>query len=269
MVSFPHCKINLGLRVIDKRPDGFHNIETCFYPVPWTDVLEVIPAPSFSFANTGIAVGGKEESNLCVRAYRMLQNDFKLPPVAMHLHKIVPMGAGLGGGSSDAAYTLNMLNHIFALGLQADELRHFAAQLGSDCAFFIDKKAMIGTGRGELLEEADVSLEGKFLVIVKPDIQIPTAEAYQHVVPNNQHDRICKIVEGQHLENWRHTLVNDFEATVFERHPPIKEIKEVLYAKDALYAAMSGSGSSVFGIFKSAVDLKQLFDKHTYWSGML
>ncbi len=269
MVSFPHCKINLGLRIINKRPDGFHNIETCFYPVPWTDILEIIPASSFSFANTGIVVGSKVEDNLCVRTYRMLQKDFNLPPVAMHLHKIVPMGAGLGGGSSDATHTLSMLNHIFELGLPLDKLRYFAAQLGSDCAFFVGRQAMIGTGRGELLAEVNVSLSGKFLIIVKPDVQIPTAEAYQQVVPSNQDISIREIVEGQRLEDWRHTLVNDFESGIFKRYPVLKEIKDALYAKGALFASMSGSGSSVFGVFNGFVDLKKSFEGSMYWSEML
>lgn len=269
MVSFPHCKINLGLHIINKRPDGFHNIATCFYPVPWTDVLEIIPAPSFSFANTGIVVGGKEEDNLCVCAYQLLQRDFDLPPVTMHLHKIVPMGAGLGGGSSDAAHTLRVLNHIFDLGLPMDKLRHYAAQLGSDCTFFIGQQAMIGTGRGEMMEEVNISLAGKFLVIVKPEIQISTAEAYRYVVPCNRSIGLRELLEGERLESWRHTLVNDFEASIFEKYPLIKEIKGTLYENGAVYAAMSGSGSSVFGIFNRSIDLKKLFGNVTYWSARL
>ena len=229
----------------------------------------MIPATSFSFANTGIVVDGPSESNLCVRAYRMLQQDYDLPPVAMHLHKIVPMGAGLGGGSSDAAHTLMLLNLIFDMGLSAGHMRHYASRLGSDCAFFIEQQAMIGTGKGDLLEEANVSLKGKFLVIIKPAISVSTAEAYRQVVPGSGHTELRQIVEGERLENWRYTLANDFEVGIFERYPVLRELKTMLYTQGAVYAAMSGSGSSVFGIFDDFVDLSKSAGDCTYWAARL
>src|SRR5688572_32937619 len=165
MVAFPPCKINLGLSVLSKRADGYHNLETCFYPLPWHDVLEVIPAETFLFTSTGNVVEGKPEDNLCVRAYRLLKEEFDIAPVKIHLHKIIPSGAGLGGGSSDAAYTLRMLNEKFSLDISQQKLMDYAAQLGSDCAFFIQYQAMIGTGRGEVLTPIAISLKGKYLVI--------------------------------------------------------------------------------------------------------
>jgi 4-diphosphocytidyl-2C-methyl-D-erythritol 2-phosphate synthase len=174
MVAFPHCKINLGLRVLSKRSDGYHNIETCFYPVPWTDILEIIPSDQFEFTSSGLEIAGAVESNLCVKAYRLLQNDFNLGPVKIHLHKIVPMGAGLGGGSSDAAFALRILNSIFDLKLSVERFQHYASLIGSDCAFFSQDAPMIGTGRGEILREANVSLKDFHLVLIKPDVHVST-----------------------------------------------------------------------------------------------
>src|SRR6478609_5739899 len=184
MISFPPCKINLGLQVVSKRPDGYHNIETCFYPIPWTDILEIIPADVLAFSNSGISIPGKQEENLCLKAYELLRKNFDLKPVKIHLHKVIPMGAGLGGGSSNAAHTLRMLNTIFNLQLNNDQLRQYASQLGSDCSFFIEDEPMMGTGRGEVLENTSVNLKDKFIVLVKPDLHVPTAEAYSGVKPS-------------------------------------------------------------------------------------
>jgi 4-diphosphocytidyl-2-C-methyl-D-erythritol kinase len=268
MVTFPPCKINLGLHILSKQPDGYHSLETCFYPVPWTDILEIIPSSSFSFTSTGLEIAGNAEDNLCVKAYRMLQKDFRLGKVAIHLHKILPSGAGLGGGSSDAASTLLLLNSIFDLRLTGDRLKSYAAQLGSDCAFFIDNKPMIGVGRGEQLHETEITLAGKFLVLIKPDIHVSTAEAYSAVVPKMPEQALRNVLAGG-IQYWRENLVNDFEVSVFARYPQIGEAKKRMYELGAQYASMSGSGSSVFGIFDHAVNLKTEFPSATYWAGVL
>jgi 4-diphosphocytidyl-2-C-methyl-D-erythritol kinase len=269
MISFPPCKINLGLQVVSKRPDGYHNIETCFYPIPWTDILEIIPADEFVFSNSGIAVPGKEEENLCVKAYQLLKNKFDLAPVKIHLHKVVPMGAGLGGGSSNAAYTLRILNTIFNLQLKNDQLKQYASQLGSDCSFFIEGVPMIGTGRGDVLEKAMVDLKGKFMVIVKSDVHVSTAEAYAGVKPSGATNHSKDVVESQAITSWKGLLKNDFEDSVFKKYPLIRETKEKLYQHGAAYASMSGSGSAVYGIFEKPVELKNQFPNTSYWGGLL
>jgi len=268
MVSFPPCKINLGLRILRKRTDGYHDIATCFYPVPWTDILEIIPAAELEFSSTGLPIPGSPENNLCLKAYALLRARFSLPYVKIHLHKIIPMGAGLGGGSSDAAHTLLLLNDIFQLRLSLDELATFAAQVGSDCSFFIYNKAMLGTGRGEILSNSSVNLNGKFIVIVKPDVHVSTADAYSAVVPD-EGSPLPDTVLNQSVTTWKTTLVNDFERSVFLKYPSIKEVKEKLYTCGALYASMSGSGSSVFGIFDQPIDLRREFSTTTYWSAWL
>lgn len=266
MVSFPPCKINLGLRILRKRTDGYHDIATCFYPVPWTDILEIIPADTFAFSSTGLAIPGTTENNLCLKAYALLRERFRLPPVKIHLHKIIPMGAGLGGGSADAAHTLLLLNELFDLRLSTDELATIAAHIGSDCAFFLYNKPMLGTGRGEILSNAPVDLTGKFIVIVKPDVHVATAAAYAGVVPNETNP-LPEAVLHKPLTEWKAALLNDFESTVFPHHPVIKNIKEKLYDHGAIYASMSGSGSSVFGIFDRSIDLRTEFPSTMYWSG--
>ena len=269
MVAFPPCKINLGLNILHKRPDGYHDIATCFYPIPWTDILEIIPSDKLAFTCSGNSIPGNANDNLCLKAYRLLNNDFNIPPVKIHLHKIIPMGAGLGGGSSDAAFTLKMLNEIYALRLSEDKLHHYAAQLGSDCAFFLQSKPMLGYGRGEILTEVEVDLQGKFMVIVKPDVHVATAEAYAGVQPKVPVVELHHIVEGHGFNTWRDLLTNDFESSVFKKYPVIKDIKDSLYVLGAVYASMSGSGSAVFGVFEKQVDVNQAFEKISHWSGAL
>lgn len=268
MVSFPHAKINLGLNIIRKRPDGYHDLETCFYPIPWTDILEVIPATSFSFTSSGLPVEGNAESNLCVKAYHLLAKEFTLPPIAIHLHKVIPMGAGLGGGSSDGAFTLRQLNTVFQLGLSETSLVDYAAQLGSDCAFFITDLPMIGSGRGEVLTPIALSLKNKFMVVVKPNIHVSTAEAFAGIKPEKNEIPVREIVQKP-VEEWKELLRNDFENSIFQRHPYIRAIKDTMYAHGALYSSMSGSGSSVFAIFNHETDLRQHFSECSYWSNRL
>lgn len=268
MVTFPPCKINLGLSILSKRPDGYHNIETCFYPVPWTDIFEVIQSDRFIFTVSGPPVSGSEGDNLCVRAYSLLKKDFGIPPVQMHLHKIIPSGAGLGGGSSDAAATLNTLNEIFSLGISVDGLRLYASQLGSDCAFFIEPRPMLGSGRGEILTMLPLKLSGKILVLVNPDIHVSTAEAYSAAAPWKPVRSITKTL-GEPVTEWREKLVNDFEASVFMRHPSLLLVKQRFYELGALFASMSGSGSSVFGLFDKEIDTAKAFSGMRVWSGVL
>ncbi len=266
MVSFPPCKINLGLQIINKRPDGYHELVTCFYPVPWTDILEVIEADSFSFTSTGNLIPGPTESNLCIKAYEILKRDFGLGPVRIHLHKIIPTGAGLGGGSADAAYTLRLLNDIFQLHQPQKSLMEYAAALGSDCAFFVQDDPMIGQGRGEVLTKIQVSLRGKYLVLVKPYIHVSTADAFAGIRPQQAQYSLKELVQ-QPVSEWKYLVKNDFEDSVFKRHPAIRLIKEKLYSMGAQYASMSGSGSAVFGIFDTEVGLENQFPDTTVWAG--
>jgi len=267
MVVFPPCKINLGLNILRKRADGYHDIETCFYPIPWTDMLEIIPSSDFSFSSSGNLIEGKPEDNLCLRAYGLLKEDFDLPPVSMHLHKIIPTGAGLGGGSSDAAHTLRILNQIFNLQLSATQLSAYASRLGSDCPFFVYDQPMMGRGRGELLSPVNLSLTGKFLILVKPEVHVSTAAAYAGVsaqVPAISLDQII----AQPLPAWKDLLQNDFEKSVFQTHPELAVVKTTLYALGARYASMSGSGSTVFGIFDQPVEFGNRAH-FTCWSATL
>lgn len=268
MISFPHCKINLGLNILEKRADGYHDIETCFYPVPLTDILEIIPSEQFSFSVSGARMEGDPKENLCVSAYELLKNDFALPKVSIHLHKTIPSGAGLGGGSSDAAFTIRMLKDIFHIALSSDEMKNYARKIGSDCSFFIEDKPMAGSGKGDKLTSIPVSLTGKFLVIVKPPIHIATAEAYQHVIPGKPSAALEETL-SKPVSEWPNDLKNDFEESVFRRYPEIGKIKRQLYEEGALYASMSGSGSAVYGIFESKTDVKDKFSGVFYWSAVL
>lgn len=269
MVAFPPCKINLGLSVLSKREDGYHNLETCFYPVPWTDVLEIILSDAFTFTSTGDVIPGPGEENLCVKAYLSLKQDFHLAPVKIHLHKIIPSRAGLGGGSSDAAYTLRLLNEIFGLKLSSSRLMEYAARLGSDCAFFIQDKPRVGTSRGEVLNEVQLSLKGKFLIVVTPNVYVSTAEAFAGIAPRCLQFSVAEIITQFPLGDWKDLLKNDFEDSIFTKYPAIKSIKEKLYSLGALYSSMSGSGSAVFGIFDSKLDARHEFRDSRYWSDFL
>jgi 4-diphosphocytidyl-2-C-methyl-D-erythritol kinase len=269
MVAFPPCKINLGLHILRKRGDGYHDLETCFLAVPWSDMLEIIPAQAFSFTTSGLDVPGNPADNLCVRAYNLLKVDFNLPPVQIHLHKIIPTGAGLGGGSSDAAYTLRLLNTICELNLTTEQLAAYAARLGSDCAFFIYDQPMLGTGRGEILEPLALGLKGKYLAICKPDIHVSTAEAYAGVTPQVPATNIKVILTTKPFEEWWFYLKNDFEASVMVKHPAIRNTKDKFYAQGARYASMSGSGAAVFALFDKPVALDPEAYDGTLWMGEL
>lgn len=255
MIVFPNCKINLGLRILRKRSDGYHDLETVFYPLPITDILEIIRYPVYQkiftvpLSKSGFVIDGDPSENLCVKAFKLLKRDFpRLPNVQMHLHKSIPAGAGLGGGSADGAFTLQVLNKEFELGLSVEELQHYALKLGSDCPFFIVNKPCYASGRGEILEPVELDLSAYNLVIVNPGISINTGRAFLHIRPAIPEISIKEIIK-QPLERWKDELVNDFESWVFKSYPSIVEIKDQLYVDGALYASMSGSGSTVFGIF--------------------
>ncbi len=260
MILFPHCKINLGLNIVRKRPDGFHDLETVFYPVPWCDALEIIPAADgvFEFNVSGLMIPGKENSNLCIRAFRLLQADHKLAEVKIHLHKVIPMGAGLGGGSSDGAFTLRLINHLFDLGLGGDQLRAYARILGSDCAFFIGDTALFARERGDQFEQVSIDLRGMTLLLVFPGIHVTTAEAYAAVVPAPPGAPLKQLIQLP-VGQWKDNITNDFEMSVFNKFPVIGGIKQKLYDTGAVYASMSGSGSAVYGLYRSTPDCGDAF----------
>ena len=252
MIAFPNCKINLGLNIIAKRTDGYHDLETVFYPLQLKDAVEIIQSEITNLSISGLPVDGNATDNLCIKAYHLLKNDFPdLPPVNIHLHKIIPLGAGLGGGSSDGAFMLKLINDKFNLQLSSDELLTYAKQLGSDCPFFILNKSSYATGRGENLEEINLNLTGYKIIIIYPEIQINTGWAFSNIKPVIPAKSIKEIIK-QSVSTWKEELKNDFETPVFSKYPEIKKIKDNLYNAGALYSSMSGSGSSVFGIFNSS-----------------
>lgn len=266
MITFPIAKINLGLNVVEQRADGYHNLETVFYPVPVSDALELtIMNPKFPSAVdcdikvTNISVEGDEQSNLVVRAYHLLKQDFQqMPRVHAHLFKGIPTQAGMGGGSSDCAYTIRLLNEMFTLGLSDDQMISYAARLGADCPFFILSRPAYAEGIGERLQPIDLDLSGYHIAVVRPDIPVSTKEAFALITPAKP-TKCCYDIVRQPIETWREQLVNDFEQSVFVLHPEIAAVKERLYDLGAVYAAMSGSGSAVFGLFRNPVDLTAHF----------
>ena len=252
MICFPNAKINLGLQVVSKKPDGYHNIETIFYPIPFCDALEIVLSESNekTFTQTGILVDGSLDDNLVMKAFRLLEKDFDLPKSAIYLRKQIPFGAGLGGGSADAAFMLKLLNDFADLGLSVEELENYAGQLGADCPFFIRNSPVFAEGVGNIFTPLDFSLRDYYLVLIKPDIHISTKEAYNEINPKQPAFRLTEIIRLP-VRDWKNYMVNDFEAGVFTRYPIIREIKQSLYDLGALYSSMSGSGSSVFGIFEN------------------
>ena len=257
MITFPIAKINLGLNVVERRPDGYHNLQTVFYPVPLKDAIEVMPMdegfPSdvdCDLKVTNISIDGDEQRNLVVRAYQMLKQDFPaLPRVHVHLWKGIPTQAGMGGGSSDCGFMISLINRMFDLGLSEGQMIQYAARLGADCAFFILSRPCYAEGIGERLEPIALDLNGWYIGVVRPDIPVPTKEAFSRIHPHFP-AKNCREVVMQPVETWRKDLVNDFEESVFALHPEIGDIKNRLYDMGATYAAMTGSGSALFGLFK-------------------
>lgn len=268
MVVFPNAKINIGLQIIEKRNDGFHNLASCFYPIGWSDVLEIIPAKEFSFSSSGIDIPGDPATNLCIKAYELLKQDIALPSIAMHLLKIVPIGAGMGGGSADAAFVLKLLNQIFDLQLAPADLQNYARRLGSDCAFFIENKPQFCYEKGDQFADISLSLKGKFIVLVYPNLHISTAEAYAGVKPRTSEINLMEALQRP-LPEWRNSIKNDFEDGLFLKYPILPQIKEKLYQKGAIYSSMTGSGSTIYGIFEKETDLQNIFAPYTVWQGEL
>ena len=266
MIVYPHSKINLGLHIIRKRADEFHELETLFYPLDLCDALEIIPATDgkTEFTSTGIHIPGDGAENLCVKAWKLMQSDYALPNVKIHLHKMIPVGAGLGGGSSDAAFSLRALNDLFSLKLPEEKLQQYAQQMGSDCSFFLGNSPAYATGRGEIMESYPISLKGYSLVLVKPNIHVSTADAYAGIAPKQPEKQLKEILRLP-PEKWKDILVNDFEKTIFNKFPEIGEIKSRMYDSGAVYACMSGSGSSVFGIFRRPADTRKIFAQSFVW----
>lgn len=265
MLTYPNAKINLGLNIVEKRPDGYHNLETVFYPVGLCDVLDVEPSDScsdYSFSSSGIVVDGDSENNLIVKAYRLLSSEYEIPPVDITLIKNIPFGAGLGGGSADAAFMLKTLNKMFNLKITKRKLENFAAELGADCPVFIKNKPVFATGIGNVFTPLKISLKGYFLVLIKPEIYVSTPQAYSMVTPSQPETSLLEDILRP-VNEWRHYIKNDFEKSVFAIYPEIEQIKQNLYDTGALYASMSGSGSAVFGIFDEAPE--KLSEKENYF----
>ena len=273
MLVFPNAKLNLGLYVTARRPDGFHKLESVLVPLPWTDALELLPAPAGQptrLVLSGRPIPGAPATNLCVRAYELLQADFaQLPPVQMYLHKLVPIGAGLGGGSADAAFALKAANNLFGLDLSAAALEGYARRLGSDCAFFIRNRPVLAVEKGDLFEEIDLNLAGTGCVVVYPNLHIGTAEAYARVVPRAPAHPL-RAALAQPMATWRDTVGNDFETALAPAHPVLADLKQQLYAAGAAYASLSGSGSAVYGLWPTgAPPIRPWPADYSVWQGVL
>ena len=272
MICFPNAKINLGLHVTGKRSDGYHTIESIFYPIPLTDALEAVNSGKNSFTQTGIKLAIKAEENIVMKAYALVSDEFKTPPLNIYLKKAIPSGAGLGGGSADGAFMLKLLNDMNELAIPESKLLKLAEFLGADCPFFIRNTPVIATGTGNLFQSSDITLKGYCLCVVKPPVSISTKEAYSMVKPKKSPfslERLSTIP----IYEWRHVLFNDFEPSVFVKYPVIQKIKEQLYSMGAEYASMSGSGSAVFGLFSKTEDTPVTFS-HQFpdcfvWKGIL
>jgi 4-diphosphocytidyl-2-C-methyl-D-erythritol kinase len=256
MILFPPAKINLGLHILFKRNDGYHELETVMTPLPFTDILEILPCKKFEFIQTGLTIPGDSQSNLCVKAYLLMREKYNIPPVYIHLRKIIPMGGGLGGGSSDAAFVLKGINDLFQLNLTTQKLEELAAQLGSDCPFFIQNIPQVAKGRGEILTPIELKLKGYYIKILNLGIHVGTKEAYDGCTFSNNSKTLSDII-SQPISTWKNELKNDFENSVFKIHPKLEAAKQALYNDGAIYAAMTGSGSTLFGIFEIKPELTQ------------
>jgi 4-diphosphocytidyl-2-C-methyl-D-erythritol kinase len=261
MIIFPNAKINIGLNIINRRDDGYHNLETVFYPIKIKDALEIIKAEELSFESSGLEIPGRTEDNLCLKGYELLKKDFDLPPIKIHLHKHIPIGAGLGGGSADAAFFIRLVNQYFDLAMPDDRMENYARKLGADCAFFIRNQPVFAFDKGDEFEPIKLDLSNYKIVLVMPPVHVSTAEAYRGVKPAPVKQSLMELVNLP-VTDWKYHIKNDFEATIFKNHPSIRGVKAALYQAGALYASMSGSGSSVFGIFNESPDLSELAEEN-------
>lgn len=261
MLTYPNAKINLGLNVVEHREDDYHNIETIFYPIGIHDILSVEPSETctdYSFSSSGIHIDGDIENNLIIKAFHLLRSKYHFPAVDISLKKQIPFGAGLGGGSADAAFALKAFNELYKLNIPDKELEELAAHLGADCPFFIKNRPVYATGIGNVFTPVKISLKGYWMLLVKPDIHVSTVDAYRGITPTPSKEKLTDLIKRP-IEEWKDRIKNDFEKTVFEKFPKIKEIKEQIYKSGAIYASMSGSGSSIYGIFKEMPNIENLF----------
>lgn len=259
MITYPNAKINIGLNITERRPDGYHNIESVFYPINLQDAVEIKtiegeePQGEYKLKVSGTILDGTPDDNLVVKAYKLLRKDFNFPAQKIHLYKHIPVGAGLGGGSSNAAAIIKMLNEKFALGLTSEQMQNYAVQIGADCPFFINNTPVFATGIGNIFTPIEFSLHGKTIILVKPDIFVSTRDAYALVKPSPAAIPLTEAIK-QPISEWKQIITNDFEKSVFAKYPEIAAIKDKLYDMGALYASMSGSGSAVYGIFDSPIE---------------
>ncbi len=257
MIVFPNAKINIGINIIGRRADGYHDIETIFYPLPIHDVLEAIPGDHLTFQSSGLDIPGETADNLCIKGYHLIKKDYDLPPLNIYLHKHIPIGAGLGGGSADAAFFIKLVNTQFNLGLSAKQMMDYARQLGADCAFFIENKPLFAFEKGDQFESIHLDLSKYKIVLVMPPTHVSTGEAYRGVKPAPVKHSLYDLI-AEPIQEWRNLIKNDFETSVFKNHPEIRGVKAALYEAGAVYASMSGSGASVFGIFNEKIALPEL-----------
>ncbi|GAA4805923.1 4-(cytidine 5'-diphospho)-2-C-methyl-D-erythritol kinase [Olivibacter ginsenosidimutans] len=265
MITFANAKINIGLQVLNRRTDGYHNLETVFYPVKLYDILEIVPSDTVRLEVSGIRIPNDNQDNLCIRAYKLLTEDFDLSPVCIYLHKHIPVGAGLGGGSADAAFLIKLLAQYFKLVLSIEQMENYTRRLGADCTFFIRNEPVYATGIGDIFTPVEVNLSRYSFVLVKPPVHISTGEAYGSIRSLRESKQLLENINLP-VEAWREKIFNDFEIGIFERYPEIRGIKSYLYEQGAIYAAMSGSGSTVFGIFEKPVELEEMKCKNeVFW----
>jgi 4-diphosphocytidyl-2-C-methyl-D-erythritol kinase len=257
MIVFPNAKINIGINITSRRPDGYHNIETIFYPLPIHDVLEALPGDELTFHSSGLEIPGRTEDNLCIKGYHLIKKDYDLPLLNIHLLKHIPIGAGLGGGSANAAFFIKLVNSLFSLGLTTVQMLKYARQLGADCAFFIENKPLFAFEKGDQFESIRLDLSKYKIVLVMPPVHVSTGEAYGGVRPAPVKQSLYELI-SEPIQEWKHLIKNDFEESVFKNHPLIRGVKAALYDAGAIYASMSGSGASVFGIFNEKPDLSEL-----------
>ena len=257
MIVFPNAKINIGINITGRRSDGYHNIETIFYPLPIYDALEALPGDELTFQSSGLDIPGRIEDNLCIKGYHLIKKDHDLPPVSIQLLKHIPIGAGLGGGSANAAFFIKLINNLFDLKLTTAEMMDYARQLGADCAFFIENKPLFAFEKGDQFESINLDLSKYKIVLVMPPVHVSTSEAYRGVKPSPVKESLYELI-AEPIQDWKQFVKNDFEESVFKNHPVIRGVKAALYEAGAIYASMSGSGASVFGIFNKKPDLSEL-----------
>lgn len=267
MIAFPNAKINIGLNILSRRNDGYHNLETVFYPVKIKDGLEIIEASEMKFETSGIEIPGYANENLCLQAYDLLRKDFDLPNLSIHLHKKIPIGAGLGGGSSDAAFFIKLVNDKFELNLSSKQMQNYCRKLGADCAFFIENKALFAYEKGDFFEPVSLDLSSYFIALVMPPVHVSTGEAYRGVKPNQPLQSLKELIKLP-VEEWQGKIKNDFEPHILNAHPEIRGVKAELLEAGALFTLMSGSGAAVYGVFKNTVDISSLEKKNLVFSGV-